>query len=252
MLSHADMLELRRWNTPTIYNGWESITKRNRLECSTNWEEITDFMPQMGPMVGYAVTITFSCTDQKYKKEHPESYLEWFRYLASVPGPKVLFAKDLDYPNSRGALFGEVTGDACRALGCVGLITDGYVRDVDEVAYGGFKMMAKRLGVGHAYSCPRTFGEEIEIYGAKIKPGMFVHADKYGFIAIPPEETEHLLQASRLMDSDECQTTIPIARDTMGMTAAEVAEAIGKSMKMQITANLARNEEFRHSILGEQ
>ncbi|MDB6118976.1 MAG: RraA family protein [Verrucomicrobiaceae bacterium] len=28
-LSHADFLQLKRWNTPTIYNGWEQITKRN-------------------------------------------------------------------------------------------------------------------------------------------------------------------------------------------------------------------------------
>jgi len=28
-LTRADLLQLRRWNTPTIYNGWEHITKRN-------------------------------------------------------------------------------------------------------------------------------------------------------------------------------------------------------------------------------
>ena len=31
-LSHAQLLELRRWNTPTIYNGWEAVTRKERLD----------------------------------------------------------------------------------------------------------------------------------------------------------------------------------------------------------------------------
>ena len=30
VLAHADLLQLKRWNTPTIYNGWEQITKHDR------------------------------------------------------------------------------------------------------------------------------------------------------------------------------------------------------------------------------
>ena len=26
-LTHGELLELRRWNTPTIYNGWEQVTR---------------------------------------------------------------------------------------------------------------------------------------------------------------------------------------------------------------------------------
>ena len=56
-LTHADLLQLKRWNTPTIYNGWEQITQHNIARECFNLEETKDFMPQMGPMVGYAVTI---------------------------------------------------------------------------------------------------------------------------------------------------------------------------------------------------
>lgn len=57
LLDHPDLLELKRWNTPTIYNAWEQITRRNPAEGAFNLEETRDFMPQMGPMVGYAVNI---------------------------------------------------------------------------------------------------------------------------------------------------------------------------------------------------
>ena len=56
-LTHAELLQLKRWNTPTIYNGWEQITRHDPAHDAFNLEETRDFMPQMGPMVGYAVTV---------------------------------------------------------------------------------------------------------------------------------------------------------------------------------------------------
>jgi len=47
-LSHEELLQLKRWNTPTIYNGWEQITKHDRTKGCMNLEETRDFMPQMG------------------------------------------------------------------------------------------------------------------------------------------------------------------------------------------------------------
>jgi len=230
-LSHSELMELRRWNTPTIYNGWEAVAPRDRLECALSNDAINDYMPQMGAMVGYAVTVEYICADRKTREDNPDCYLNLYRYLAGIPGPKVLLAKDLDAPDSVGSIFGEVTANAYRSLGCVGAITDGFVRDVDEGSYAGFKMMAKRLGVGHAYSCPLHFGREIELYGARVKPGMLVHADKYGFIAVPPEETKYLLAGARYMDSNECKTTIVAGRETLGLSAAMVAEQLGRAME---------------------
>ena len=57
MIGHEQMLELKRWNTPTIYNGWEQITSHNIAADGFNMEETRDFMPQMGPMVGRAITV---------------------------------------------------------------------------------------------------------------------------------------------------------------------------------------------------
>ena len=39
LLSHAELLELKRWNTPTIYNGWEQITKSDAGKDAFNLEE---------------------------------------------------------------------------------------------------------------------------------------------------------------------------------------------------------------------
>jgi len=245
-ISHSDLLELRRWNTPSIYNGWEVITKRDRLECSRSVEPITDFAPLMGPMVGWAVTCEYTASSQKIASENPEGYLNLYKYLASIPGPKVLIAKSLDSPKNVGSIFGEVTGNAARALDCVGAIDDGYVRDVDEAAYGGFKLMARYLGVSHGYCTPLKFGNEVEVFGAKVKPGMLIHADKYGFIAVPEDDTENLLEAVRYMDANECKTMIHTARETQGKTLDQIVEMYAKAL-----ADMKKNgAAFRKKILG--
>lgn len=246
MLSHADLLELRRWNTPTVYNGWEAVTAKERLDVVMSNGSVIDYVPQIGPMVGYAVTVEYVCSSRKIKEENPDCYINLYRYLASIPGPKVIIAKDLDAPNCVGSIFGEVTANAYHALGCVGAITDGYVRDCDEGSYAGFKMMASRLGVGHAYSCPLRFGTEVEVFGTKVKPGMLIHGDKYGFIAIPPEDTPHLLEGVRFMDSNECQTTIPAGRDTVGLSAEQIVEQL-RTANEAFARNAAR---FRGDILS--
>ncbi|MGW2158821.1 hypothetical protein [Nonomuraea sp. NPDC001699] len=48
------MHRLKRWNTPTVHNGWEQITQH---DITFHQEESRDFMPQMVPMAGRAVTV---------------------------------------------------------------------------------------------------------------------------------------------------------------------------------------------------
>ena len=66
-LSHNELLQLKRWNTPTIYNGWEQITKGDSSADAFNLEEVRDFMPQMGPMVGYAVTVVIEPSNAAHR-----------------------------------------------------------------------------------------------------------------------------------------------------------------------------------------
>ncbi|MCA9987740.1 MAG: hypothetical protein KDE59_25700, partial [Anaerolineales bacterium] len=166
-LPHNVLLQLKRWNTPTIYNGWEQITSKNPAREGINIEETHDFMPQMGPMVGYAVTVVIEPSNPEHKKV-PGAGEAYMRYVASVPGPKIVVVQDLDKPYVLGSMWGEVNSNRHRALGCVGTITDGSVRDIDEMTNAGFKALAQRLSVGHAYVTPVRWNCEVEVFGSKI------------------------------------------------------------------------------------
>jgi regulator of RNase E activity RraA len=225
-LSHAELLQLKRWNTPTIYNGWEQITRHDASAVGFNLEETRDYMPQMGPMVGYAITVVFEPSKAEHPEKNPRAWSEYREYVASVPGPKIVVVQDLDKPRVIGAFWGEVNSNIHRALGCVGTIVDGAIRDVDEMTNAGFKALARRLCVGHAFSCPVRWNCEVEIFGRAVRPGQLIHADKHGFLAIPPEDEPRLLDAARFMDANECETLIPAARDSAGKSTVEVLAAI--------------------------
>jgi len=229
LLSHAEILELKRWNTPTIYNGWEQITSHDSARDAFNLEPPVDYMPQMGPMVGYAVTVICEPGNPQHKKDNPNAASECYRYVASMPGPKIVIVQDLDKPATYGSYWGEVNSNRHRALGCVGTITDGAVRDVDEMTNAGFKALARRMCVGHAHSTPIRWGCEVEVFGRKVQPGQLIHADKHGFLAIPFGEEKDLLDASTFMDSNECKSVIMTGRDTAGKTMEEILEGFDRA-----------------------
>ena len=203
------MLELKRWNTPTIYNGWEQITSHDIAADGFNIEETRDFMPQMGPMVGRAITVVIGPSNPDHRKNDPDAWCKYREYVASVDGPKIVVVQDLDKPRVIGSFWGEVNSNMHKAFGCVGTITDGAIRDVDEMTNAGFKALARRLCVGHAWSHPVRWNCEVEVFGRRIEPGRLIHADKHGFLVIPEEDEDRLLDAARYMDSNECQTVIP-------------------------------------------
>ena len=221
-LTHAALLELKRWNTPTIYNGWEQITHRDPAADGFNLEETRDFMPQMGPMVGYAVTVVIQPSHHEHRVDQPHANREYRQYVASVPGPKIVVVEDLDKPRVVGSLWGEVNANTHRALGCVGTITDGAIRDVDEMCNAGFKALAQRMCVGHAHSCPVRWGCPVDVFGCRVHPGQLIHADKHGFLVIPREDEQHLLEAALFMDENECNTLIGAARAAAGKPTEQI------------------------------
>ena len=247
ILSHAELLELKRWNTPTIYNGWEQITKSDPAADAFNLEETRDFMPQMGPMLGYAITVVIEPSSKTHREANADAWNDYRRYVASIQGPKVVCVQDLDKPRVIGSFWGEVNSNMHHALGCVGTIVDGAIRDVDEMTNAGFKALARRLCVGHAHVHPVRWNCEVEVFGRKIAPGDLIHADKHGFIVIAPDEQPNILEASRFMDANECQTVIPAARNCSGLSTDQILanlEAAGAEFGKNTKARFQRNGEW--------
>jgi regulator of RNase E activity RraA len=193
-LSAEQLEELRRFNTPTISNAIEIFNIRQR-HLGFLPHTVRCLFPDLGPMVGYAVT---SQTRASFSPDSlPDLTADYLRYVASQPGPKIAIGQDLDDPPGLGAQFGEVNATIHKKLGCVGHITDGCPRDLDEVHDLGFQLYGLNPCVSHAYVRLFSFGQPVKLAGADVLPGDLIHADKHGVCVIPREIAGKLAEACR-------------------------------------------------------
>jgi regulator of RNase E activity RraA len=138
--------------------------------------------PDLGPLVGYAVTVE-AVTNRAAKAVNEMSY---WRFVSSVPGPKVVAVHDEDDPPG-GSMWGEWNANVHRALGCVGTVTHGAVRDIDAVTSLGFHFFSTAVSVAHGFGVFTAYGEPVEVAGLAVATGDLLVADRHGVLSIPAE-----------------------------------------------------------------
>jgi 4-hydroxy-4-methyl-2-oxoglutarate aldolase len=178
----ASLLEtLKRYDTPTLSNAIETFGVRPRDEGFASLD-VRCMFPELGPMVGYAATATIRARGEGSADSQP-----LWDHVQQIPSPRVVVVADLDDPPAHGAMWGEVNASIFTALGCAGTITDGCVRDLDEVRRIGFQFFARGVGVSHAYQRLESCGEPVLVGGLLVHPGDLLHADQHGVLLIPHE-----------------------------------------------------------------
>lgn len=181
-LTTEDLVALKRYDTPTIANAIETFGVRSFSDGFMS-PEIQSVFPNLGPMVGFAVTGTMRArekSDQRYSRN------EWFDLVVSLPKPRVVVLQDLDVEPC-GAFWGEIQANIHKALGCAGVVTNGGVRDLREVESAGFQYYAGSVMVSHAYVHLEDAGCPVRVGGVDVRTGDVIHADLHGVQVIPPE-----------------------------------------------------------------
>ncbi len=138
-------------------------------------------------MVGYAGTIKIRgsappTTDGAYSER-----TDWWDYILSLPAPRVVVVEDVATRAGLGSLVGAVHMNILRALHCVGVVTNGSVRDIPAAESAGFHFFAGSVAVSHAYVHVVEIGQPVEIGGLKIQSGDLLHGDLHGVQSIPLE-----------------------------------------------------------------
>lgn len=192
---------LRKISSPTIANAIETfnVRPRNQGFMST---EIRCLFPELGPLVGHAVTAVIRA-EPPPQQGHRASTFGWWDYVLSIPAPRVVVVHDLDDPRGQGAQWGEVQANLHRALGCAGVVTDGSVRDLDEVRALGFQFAAAHVSVSHAWVHMVDFGLPVKVGGLWVKPGDLLHADQHGVVTIPADLASQVPAAVAKIEADE-------------------------------------------------
>lgn len=198
-LTQEELEALRQITTPTVANAIETFQVRPRSEGFMD-STIRCIFPELGAMVGYAVTAKIAARE---RAEAPLAPWEMWDTMANVPKPWVVVIEDLDYPNPIGSYWGEVNGSIYQGLGCVGTVTNGGVRDLGEVRATGFHFFASCVLVSHAYVHLVEVGTPVSVGGLTVRPGDLLHGDQHGVISIPLEIARELPQAAAEIERRE-------------------------------------------------
>jgi 4-hydroxy-4-methyl-2-oxoglutarate aldolase len=200
-LSSSQIDALRKITSPSVANAIETFKVRPREEGNVS-SQIRALFPELPPMVGYAVTALIR-SERGPIEGHRASVFGWWDYVLSIPAPRVIVVHDLDDPRGQGAQWGEVQANIHKALGCVGVVTDGSVRDLEEVRGLGFQFCAAHVSVSHANVHMVDFGIPVKVGGQWVKPGDLIHGDQHGVVTIPHEIAGQIPEAIAKVEADE-------------------------------------------------
>jgi len=178
------MAALRRFTSPTIANAIETFDVRPWGEGFTS-SRVVCLFPEFGPLVGYACTAVIRSAEPSSQPRTVNRRLYW-EYVRGAAGPKLSVLQDLSDPPG-GAYWGELNANIHLTLGSQGIVTNGTVRDLEEVRRTGFHLFASGIHVSHGYAHLEEYNVPVEVFGMKVCPGDLIHADRHGAVVIPAE-----------------------------------------------------------------
>jgi len=200
-LTTQEIEALKKITSPSVANAIETFKVRPREQGNVS-SAIRALFPEMGPMVGYAVPCVIRAEAGPIEGHRASTY-GWWDFVLSIPAPRVIVVHDLDDPRGQGAQWGEVQANIHRALGCLGVVTDGTVRDLPEAEAVGFHFFSGHVSVSHAYVHMVDFGAPVKVGGLWIRPGDLLHGDQHGVVVVPPEIAAKIPEAAAKIEARE-------------------------------------------------
>src|SRR5436305_9142819 len=191
---------LRAFDTPTICNPLEIVGPARRVIGFTRRPLVACF-PEMKPVVPFARTALI-----RSREPHPRDResanrirLGYYEHIAAEPLPSLSVIQDIDAPDTGfGAFWGEVQTHVHKGLGCVGVITDGSVRDLDAMA-SGFFVLAGSIMPSHAHVHLVEFGGTVSVAGMMVSSDDLIHSDRHGAVVIPHAVVTRIPEAATLI-----------------------------------------------------
>lgn len=224
--SAALLDELGRLSTCVVDSAIETFRVRLKNTGFTNAPTRCIF-PKLPTMVGYAATARIRCSEPPMSGHSYYERMSWWDHVLSIPRPRVVVIQDLDDRPGLGAFAGEVNANILLAFGCVGMVTNGAVRDLEEVERTGFQMFAGNVSVSHAYAHVFDFGGAVEVGGLIVHPGDLIQGDRHGVQTIPREIAEQV--PARAKEILECRRRIVEKCRFANPSAEELCAVISES-----------------------
>jgi len=224
--------ELRKIDTPTITNVVATYPKNPLClglynPWTENWYTDTSIRciyPEMGAVIGYAVTCVYGLPDPNYAGRL--SFMDVVDALDAMKKPTILVIQQ-KWPEgimAKAGLAGEIMTTSMQAVGCIGLLSNGPSRDVDAIRRLNFQMLLGGVTAGHGEMAVQAVGVPVSVGGMDVAPGELIHMDENGAVKFPADRAQAVLDNARAMLDGEM---VLLAKLRSAKTAAEVRAASG-------------------------
>ena len=201
-LTSEQLENLRRLDASTLANAIETFHERLRNEGFAD-NSIHCLFPKLPPIIGYAATVKIRGSAPPTADGGYTDRTDWWDYISSLPSPRIVAVQDVATKTGFASLLGAVHVNILRALGCVGAVTNGVVRDIPVAEKLGFQIFAGGVSVSHAYVHIVEFGTPVEIGGLKISSGDLLHGDLHGVQNVPLDIAEKIPAAAAAITAKE-------------------------------------------------
>jgi regulator of RNase E activity RraA len=224
ILTGAQLDALRAIDSPTVANAIERFKIRPRVEGYAG-HAVRCAFPRLGTMLGYAVTCSTDTTTEGRK--NPAGLLPLWEALEAAPKPAVLVMQDIGPEPQRSCHMGEIMATVAKALGAVGCVCDGGLRDVLEVeALGGFQYFCPGFVVSHGNPVLCEVNVPVTVAGMSVRPGDLLHGDINGVTVVPDAIAAKVADEAMLVRAAE-KVILDVAR-APGFNVARLREALAQ------------------------
>lgn len=222
-LTQEQLDELKQFDSPTVYNAVDSFHLRPATQGFAR-PGLALRVSLGEPMVGYAVTAKVSAMHPN--PEAAANLVQYYDTVARVPAPTIAVIQDTD-TEPIGSFWGEVQATSHMALGCIGTITQGGVRDLNEAGPLGFYFFSTQVMVARGYTHVDAWDCPVEVCGLTVNPGDLIHADQHGAVVIPAEIADQVAEACRAAQQAELAVLEP-CREAIRTGVRPSAEQLGQ------------------------
>jgi 4-hydroxy-4-methyl-2-oxoglutarate aldolase len=217
MTLRALLEELSDFDTALLANtlGYIDSTPAEDYYMGGSIQSVT---PSLGPTVGVAFTCEIDSSSPGGGAE-VESYWEQLEQMNRSEEPIVWVVKCVGSRPDHECVLGDGMAKSLFAAGCIGVLTDGGVRDVQGLLTVPFAAYCRGKTIHHTALRFRSTNQPVEIGGITIRAGDVIHANAEGVIRLPAQSLRTLASRATQMRAAEHEAHC-VLRQT-GLSPAE-------------------------------